>query len=202
MSHRPYSFKILSLSLSSILFYFCASDAYSSRGSRRLETTTPTKAIVTSNNVTIPSTLPFIDLTKLLSERKQTESNNRIEESSRDLKDDAGWIRTPMSQAQNAKIEYIGDVNPFELNNLLDSDEGSTDKPAINPNDPFEIYSFREYDETVRVPNIRTTTFRTTRQVPRGFTTRFPSNRWVWGTDCTTPRPFNFPSKLFFKKFK
>lgn len=170
-------------------FYVISPSAHSSPR----ETSTPT-TIVTSNNLTIPSSLPYIDLTKLLKDRDNSASNNRIEESGRGLKDDTEFFQA-------------GNVDPLALNNQLfkgdtnslESEERTPTK-TFDPNDPFSIYSFRGPEETVRRTTLRTTTIRSPREVPRGFTSRYPSHDyWVWDDGRRSSKPYypiSFPSSF------
>lgn len=141
------------------------------------------KTIVTSNNLTIHSTLPFIDLTKLLNGKENSESSNRIDGVRRDLNSDAEWFQSGLTKD---KLENI-QADPLAFkgdNNNLESEETTTTKPIFDPNDPFTIYAFREpkHDEKGTIP--RTTTSRTFRDVTRGCIASYPSsNYWVWGTN-------------------
>lgn len=159
---------------------------------------------MTSNNLTIPSALPFIDLTKLLKVRDNSTSNNRIEDTGRDLKDNVEWVQSAGVKNKTENME----VDPLALNNQLfkgdtnslESEEKATVKPTFDPNDPFSIYAFREPEETVR-RTMRTTTSRAPREAPRGFASRYPtSDYWVWSDrDISNPAPsslISFPSSV------
>lgn len=145
---------------------------------------------MTSNNLTIPNTLPFIDLTKLLGSREQSAPNNRIEGGRRDLSSDAEWFQSEQSKDEVEHMAFKGDTN------YLESDEGAKEKSTFDPNDPFSIYAFRESEQT-----IRGTTSRTLRDVTRGFNANYPSsNYWVWdhngGINYNTYYPVSFPSSI------
>lgn len=185
------------------LFYF--SVLYSSTISSPRQKATPA-TMVTSNNLTIPSTLPFIDLTKLLQGRDNSASNNRVEETGRGLDKDVEWFQPGSIKNQ---LENI-DVDPLALNtqlfkgdtNALESEERTTAKATFDPNDPFSIYSFREHEETVKTTTKRATTSRTPREAPRGFTSRQPStDYWIWEDDFSHRNskpyyPISFPSSF------
>lgn len=134
--------------------------------------------------------------------KSDSPSNNRIEESGRGLRDDSEWVLPVNSEREKENLQSMGNVDALNLNNQLfrgdtNSIEGSeitTKRSTFDPNDPFSIYAFREPEEMTTTTR---TTPRATREYPRGFTSRLPSNRWVW--DSQPQYPVSFPSSPSFR---